>query len=78
MKRPSTPAIVFGAVVAALVVGAIALSTRGSTPTTLDLGTFEARVRDGEVATATLHDSSSTVTGTLADGTEFVAPYPEQ
>ena len=79
MKRPSTPAIVFGAVVAvALVVGAIVLSTRGSTPTTLDLGTFETRVRDGEVATATLHDSSSTVTGTLADGTEFVAPYPEQ
>ena len=79
MKRLPVSVLAGAAVLAVvLVLGVVWLTRGGDEVTTLDLGTFEAKVLDGEVAEATLHDGSNRVTGTLTDGTEYEAPYPEQ
>jgi cell division protease FtsH len=48
----------------------------GPDRTSLSLGTFHARMADGEVAKATLLDSDHKVQGTLKNGTEFEVSFP--
>jgi cell division protease FtsH len=49
---------------------------RESGPDELSLTEFETKVEAREVSDATIKDRDNTVTGTLADGTEFKVTYP--
>ncbi len=68
-------------VLLAVVVGLLLFSVLRSGPsrTPISLGTYEhdLAVR-GTVVTATIHDGSRTITGTLRDGTSYVVQYPDK
>ncbi len=61
--------------VAALVWGIL---TRPDPPEELRLDQFQARLDDGDIRTATVIDSSSTVEGELADGTRYRTEFPKE
>ncbi|MEZ5145074.1 MAG: ATP-dependent zinc metalloprotease FtsH [Acidimicrobiales bacterium] len=77
-KVSSRTLLVAGATVLALVV-VLVLATRLADRTVdLKLGELERKVADGQVAEATMLDRDNVVTGTLRDGQEFRAPYPQE
>lgn len=49
-----------------------------SPPTKLNLGEFETKIVDGEVATATIKDRDHVVKGELADGTRYKVAFPAE
>jgi len=69
-------------IVAAVIVAALALFflfrllTSGAEPQKLSLDAYTRRLDSGTVATATIHDKSHYVTGTLADGTHYTVDFP--
>ncbi len=77
-KRLANPVV--WVVVALVVAGALVLwsSNRGSDPEKLNLGEFQTKVVEGQVDEATINDGDNTVTGTLADGTDYAVNYPAE
>jgi cell division protease FtsH len=76
-KAARTPTlwIVLGTLVFLLVVSVMG---RGSTGDELALSEFEAAVEQGRVVDAVINDGDQTVTGSLADGSEYRTTYPTE
>jgi cell division protease FtsH len=69
--------IVYLLVLAAVAVLAWQLLDRSPERTKLDLDTFQQRLDDGKVATATLLDQDHELHGELTNGTEYTVSFPE-
>ncbi len=67
--------VVLGVVVILAVVLAL---PGGSHRTSIGTGAYQQDLAGGRVATATIHDTSNQVTGTLRDGTSYVVSYPDR
>jgi cell division protease FtsH len=68
--------VLLAAVVALLIFNVV---RSGSSPKSIALGDFERDLAvPGQVASATIHDSSDQVTGKLKDGTSYVVQYPDR
>ena len=56
----------------------VSVMGRGSTGDELALSEFEAAVEQGRVVDAVINDGDQTVTGSLADGSEYRTTYPTE
>ncbi len=77
MSKLRRSVVVYVIVLAVIAVVAWQLVDRGPDRTKLDLDTFQARLDDDEVVTATLLDQDHELRGELRDGTRYTVKFPE-
>ncbi|WP_208027586.1 ATP-dependent zinc metalloprotease FtsH [Rhabdothermincola sediminis] len=78
-KHLSRPVVVTAIALGAVLAIALVVVLRdGSGPERLDLGAFEAKLADQQVATATIKDRDNVVSGKLTDGTGYKVVYPAE
>ena len=75
LRRNAILAVVIAAVAAFFAVRAF---TGGDSVKHLSLDEYTARLGDGKVSTATIHDKDHTVTGELKNGTEYEVGFPDR
>jgi cell division protease FtsH len=75
LRRSAVVLAVVAAVAAFFVFRAL---TGGSDATSLTLDQYTKKLEAGTVATATIHDRDHTVTGELANGTEYTVDFPDR
>ncbi|MEO6318134.1 MAG: ATP-dependent zinc metalloprotease FtsH [Acidimicrobiales bacterium] len=78
MKRPSRATLGYVLLAVVALFFASQLLRQGDDPRELTLTEFLGLVEDGEVATATIKDRSSEVTGELRDDEEYKVSYPAE
>ena len=77
MNKVRRSIVVYVVVLAAVAILAWQFLDRGPGRTELDLATFQRRLDDDQVATATLLDQDHELHGRLRNGTEYTVSYPE-
>ena len=73
-RRTTWLLVAAGLVVVAVTVGVVV--TRPDPPETLRLDQFEQKLENGDIATATVYNETSSVQGELTDGTRYTTVFP--